>query len=280
MHDLGRTILQTDRMVGEAESAEHREFLEVLGGLLREESAPRRARRQEHEMGGASDGTSRETASWPPGPNSYVQSGTENVMLRSAVRSGMTDENQLVNLIFFRRHPERNGRLISGGEPNFQKLSQEWLRIRDTLVRPILRGTTPGQPAPSFTTAGLLPCRAHYFYKVMSDSGLSPATLANYGNWCGKGGTGPVLDSMDQCCKEHDECYGEDCDITDLSCREKCDVCDKKAVTCWLRAVAGDPARYGTRDNIRYPCRRCGATLMLPGDRQRCMQECRPSYIP
>lgn len=93
-----------------------------------------------------------ETAGRPPGPNSYVQSGTESEMLRSAVRSGMTDENQLANLVFFRRHPERNGLLISRDEPNFPQLSQEWLHIRDTLVRPVLRGTTPGQPAPSTPT--------------------------------------------------------------------------------------------------------------------------------
>ena len=47
MHDLDRALFETDRMVGEAGSAEQREFLEVLGGLLQRE-AP-----------GAANGTSR-----------------------------------------------------------------------------------------------------------------------------------------------------------------------------------------------------------------------------
>lgn len=76
----------------------------------------------------------------------------ESGMLRSAIRTGMTNENQLADLIFFRRHPERNGRLISRTEPNFQQLSQEWLHIRDTLVRPVLRGATPVPWAPSTPT--------------------------------------------------------------------------------------------------------------------------------
>ncbi|KAJ8664595.1 hypothetical protein QAD02_006257, partial [Eretmocerus hayati] len=29
----------------------------------------------------------------------------------------------------------------------------------------------------------------------------------NYGCWCGKGGSGPVVDKIDQCCKDHDLCY-------------------------------------------------------------------------
>jgi RHS repeat-associated protein len=28
-----------------------------------------------------------------------------------------------------------------------------------------------------------------------------------HGNWCGPGGGGPVQDAVDQCCKDHDECY-------------------------------------------------------------------------
>eukprot|EP00117_Sycon_ciliatum_P027273 scpid102194/ scgid22197/ len=30
----------------------------------------------------------------------------------------------------------------------------------------------------------------------------------NYGCWCGVGGGGPTVDSIDQCCKVHDACYG------------------------------------------------------------------------
>ncbi len=79
----------------------------------------------------------------PPAPPS-----TESELVRSALRSGVTDENGLTDLVFFRRYPARNGRPISRDEPNYQALSQEWLSIRDTLVRPILRGPQPTRPAP------------------------------------------------------------------------------------------------------------------------------------
>lgn len=82
----------------------------------------------------------------PPG-GSYVPSGTEAAMVRAAIRSGERNENALADLVFFRRHPERRGRLISRDEPGFAALSQEWLRIRDTLVRPELQGR-PARPAP------------------------------------------------------------------------------------------------------------------------------------
>ena len=89
------------------------------------------------------------------GPDSYVTSGAESVMLRSAIRGGMTNENLLANLVFFKRHPERNGRLISreGDGAAFGTLSTEWLRIRDTQVRPLLAAPAP---APG---AGPLPLR-------------------------------------------------------------------------------------------------------------------------
>jgi hypothetical protein len=85
------------------------------------------------------------------GPDSYVGAGIESSMLRSAIRGGMTNENLLANLVFFHRHPERNGKLISredDGPAAFATLSAEWIRIRDTQVRPLLAGTTPGPPAP------------------------------------------------------------------------------------------------------------------------------------
>ena len=77
-------------------------------------------------------------------------------MLRSAIRDGMTNENLLANLVFFKRHPERNGRLISreGDGDAFGTLSKEWLRIRDTQVRPLLAGAAPGGEAPGGPARG------------------------------------------------------------------------------------------------------------------------------
>jgi hypothetical protein len=114
-------------------------------------------------------------------------------------------------------------------------------------------------------------CRARYFYQVMTENGLSPSVVADYGNWCGKGGSGPVQDTFDQCCKEHDECYGRNnCSIFDVACWPQCNRCDDSAVQCWLRAVAADPARYGTLDNIRYPCADCDVSGMTPEKQTRC----------
>jgi hypothetical protein len=82
--------------------------------------------------------------------SSRWRSGVESVLVRSAILKGATDENQLTNLIFFRRHRERNGRPLSRSEPDFQRLRQEWLTIRDRLVRPALaRQSGSPQPYPS-----------------------------------------------------------------------------------------------------------------------------------
>ena len=85
-------------------------------------------------------------------------SASENQLVSSAIRRGNTDENSLTNLVFFRRHPERNGRSISASERNYQMLVREWVAIRDTIVRPVLRSgaSTPPStmPAPS-TPSGL-----------------------------------------------------------------------------------------------------------------------------
>ena len=65
----------------------------------------------------------------------------------------------LTDLVFYRRYPARNRRPLSPTEPNFSTLSQEWLRIRDTQVRPMLTPQTPPMrgpyvPAPPGAAAG------------------------------------------------------------------------------------------------------------------------------
>lgn len=68
-----------------------------------------------------------------------LRRGLEAVAVQLAVASGSRNENALSDLIFFARHPERGGKLLVKGEPDFAKLSLEWLRdIRDRLVRPVL----------------------------------------------------------------------------------------------------------------------------------------------
>lgn len=58
--------------------------------------------------------------------------------IKMAVMFGNRDENKLTNLVFFARHPERNGRKLDSREAGFSQLSQEWVSIRDRLVRPTL----------------------------------------------------------------------------------------------------------------------------------------------
>lgn len=73
--------------------------------------------------------------------------GHEALALRLAIVFGQRDEKKLTNMVFFARHPKRQGRKLQRGEPGFQRLSREWLRIRDQLVRPAL-ATRTLMPAP------------------------------------------------------------------------------------------------------------------------------------
>lgn len=59
--------------------------------------------------------------------------------LQQAIRNGIRNEVQLSDTLFFARHPERNGRAIDAKhEPHFV---QEWLTLRDQVVRPALAQT-------------------------------------------------------------------------------------------------------------------------------------------
>ena len=64
-----------------------------------------------------------------------VQMGQERQAVSEAITAGVTDLNELTNLIFFARHPELDGRPIEAGE---RELAAEWIDIRDTVVRPTL----------------------------------------------------------------------------------------------------------------------------------------------
>src|SRR6266404_1559162 len=64
---------------------------------------------------------------------------------------GILDENKLTDAVFFDRHPERNGRLLTSGD---SALRREWVEIRDLIVRPMLRPQPISQPASS-TPPGL-----------------------------------------------------------------------------------------------------------------------------
>ncbi len=67
-----------------------------------------------------------------------LRRGKDYLAVRREILSGNRDENKLTNMVFFARHPERQGQKIKKGEPNYQQLSQEWLDIRNRLVQPAL----------------------------------------------------------------------------------------------------------------------------------------------
>lgn len=65
-----------------------------------------------------------------------LASNRERDALKIAYLQGITDENNLTYLVFHARHPELRGRQIRKDE---RDLTQKWLRIRNDLVRPLLR---------------------------------------------------------------------------------------------------------------------------------------------
>jgi hypothetical protein len=68
----------------------------------------------------------------------------ESSAIKLAVLYGYRSETQLTDLVFNARHPERAGQAITKGETT---LAGEWLTIRDSIVRPVLR--TSGAPTPT-----------------------------------------------------------------------------------------------------------------------------------
>ena len=86
-----------------------------------------------------------------PWVKGFVSSAVERVLIDDDLRKGITDENRLTDKIFFRRHPERNGLKIRRDERDFKALSQEWLAIRDKLVRPVLNSGSESMMASAFS---------------------------------------------------------------------------------------------------------------------------------
>ncbi|HEY7204167.1 MAG TPA: hypothetical protein VIA61_07725 [Methylomirabilota bacterium] len=89
-------------------------------------------------------------SSYPADVRAALGARRETDAVKLAIRSGIRDENTLSDLVFFARHPERSGRYITSGEPNYSALSREWLDIRDRIVRPALSAPS-GPPTPVVT---------------------------------------------------------------------------------------------------------------------------------
>lgn len=84
----------------------------------------------------------------PAAARASLARGNEEAAVQLAMRQGVMDPGKLTDLVFQGRHPERGGRPIARGE---QALIQEWLRIRDHVVAPLLArqaSAVPTAPAP------------------------------------------------------------------------------------------------------------------------------------
>jgi hypothetical protein len=64
--------------------------------------------------------------------------------IRMGIMAGVRDENRLTDLVFHASHPERQGRPL---QPDERQLIQEWLDVRDRLVRPALQALPGSAPA-------------------------------------------------------------------------------------------------------------------------------------
>src|SRR5262245_4595193 len=92
-----------------------------------------------------------------------VDTANEANTIQAAIEGGQRDENRLADLIFFARHPERDGQPLQADE---QELVNEWVDILNHLVRPALvaspttsksASTTSGVEAAGNTT-GIIGC--------------------------------------------------------------------------------------------------------------------------
>jgi D-alanyl-D-alanine carboxypeptidase-like protein/N-acetylmuramoyl-L-alanine amidase-like protein/putative peptidoglycan binding protein len=92
-----------------------------------------------------------------PYPQSVVTAlngGLEGPAIKLAIALGYRNENELTDMVFHARHPERFGASITSGEPGYNELIGEWLSIRNSIVRPALSGAKPAAPAPSGPPTG------------------------------------------------------------------------------------------------------------------------------
>jgi len=76
-----------------------------------------------------------------------LRAGRESIAVQISIARGERSVNELTNMVFFARHPERKGRKLVRSERDFKRLAREWLDIRDRLVKPaLLRASPPATP--------------------------------------------------------------------------------------------------------------------------------------
>jgi Putative peptidoglycan binding domain len=78
--------------------------------------------------------------------NGPTGSTRDQAVIAAQVARGIRDENKVVDAVFYARHPGWTGKSLKTAS---RALRQEWLQIRDTIVRPQLqRSPVPPWPAP------------------------------------------------------------------------------------------------------------------------------------
>ncbi|XP_074652240.1 basic phospholipase A2 nigroxin B-like [Tubulanus polymorphus] len=50
---------------------------------------------------------------------------------------------------------------------------------------------------------------AQFGLMIRHTTGRKALDFNKYGNWCGYGGGGPIVDSIDRCCYNHDKCWAD-----------------------------------------------------------------------
>ncbi len=78
----------------------------------------------------------------------------EENQVQQLIDRGSRNENYLTNVIFYIRHPERDGDRLEfpSQEPQEMALVSEWIEIRNTIVRPLLNASPAPTPTPEPST--------------------------------------------------------------------------------------------------------------------------------
>jgi GH25 family lysozyme M1 (1,4-beta-N-acetylmuramidase) len=82
-----------------------------------------------------------------------LRSGRPDLAVSEAFAHGLADVNQLTNMVFYARHPQLGGRSIL---PHERALAREWMRIRNSVVRPAIARLAPAaQPAATTSSSAV-----------------------------------------------------------------------------------------------------------------------------
>jgi LAS superfamily LD-carboxypeptidase LdcB len=102
------------------------------------------------DFGEAEDEAAHPILSVFPVPTAVIEAlsrGLPSVAIGLAAAAGFRDVNQLTNIVFYFRHPDRIGRKI---DPSERDLVADWISIRDRIVNPALQAMPAGgAPAPA-----------------------------------------------------------------------------------------------------------------------------------